>query len=99
MTVFTPTRESFGSDPSASDQCHVCCYENTTHKLQVVRITNIPNWYFEKVVFPQQRLLFEAPPHASLEIYTGDIAQSILSDHIACEKLQLSPFTPAWKED
>jgi hypothetical protein len=70
----------------------VCCYENVTPKLQVVRITNIPNWYFEKVVFPKQRLLFEALPHASLEVYTGDIAQAILADHIPCDRLQISPL-------
>jgi hypothetical protein len=99
MTAITLTQKGSGSDSPASAQPQVCCYENITHRLQVVRITNIPNWYFEKVVFPQQRLLFEAPSHASLEVYTGDIAQSILSDHISCETLQLSPFVPAWKEN
>jgi hypothetical protein len=77
---------------ATSEESIVCCYENFTPKLQVVRITNIPNWYFEKVVFPKQRLLFEALPHASLEVYTGDIAQAMLADHIPCERLQISGF-------
>lgn len=49
----------------------LCSYVNATNVLQIVRITNIPNWHFERVVFPGQRLLFEALPEAQLEIHTG----------------------------
>ncbi|MGR3279081.1 DUF1830 domain-containing protein, partial [Acaryochloris marina NIES-2412] len=38
-----------------------CSYRNHSPHVQVVRITNIPNWYFERVVFPQQHLMFNAP--------------------------------------
>lgn len=44
---------------------------NATHQIQVVRIGNIPNWYFERVMFPGQRLMFEAAAEAVLEIHTG----------------------------
>ncbi|MEB3358242.1 MAG: DUF1830 domain-containing protein [Synechococcales bacterium] len=66
-----------------------CCYINATSKIQVARITNIPNWYFERVVFPGQRLIFEAPPHAQLEIHCGMMASAILSDTIACDRLRI----------
>jgi hypothetical protein len=86
----------------------VCCYVNATSKIQVVRITNIPNWYFERVVFPGQRLMFESLPEAQLEIHTGMMASAILSDTIPCYRLRLhqsvsasmhflgedEPFTP-----
>ncbi|YAI82402.1 MAG: DUF1830 domain-containing protein [cyanobacterium endosymbiont of Rhopalodia sterrenbergii] len=67
-----------------------CCYVNATSQIQVVRITNVPNWYFERVVFPGQRLMFKAVPQALLEIHTGAMASSILSDTIPCERLSLN---------
>ncbi len=65
----------------------LCCYVNATSKIQIARITNVPNWYFERVVFPGQRLIFEAIPYALLEIHTGMMASAILSDTIPCERL------------
>ncbi|MEM9003214.1 MAG: DUF1830 domain-containing protein [Cyanobacteria bacterium P01_F01_bin.86] len=65
----------------------LCCYVNATSKMQVVRVTNIQNWYFERVVFPGQRLMFEAVPEAQLEIHTGMMASAILSDTIPCHRL------------
>jgi Domain of unknown function (DUF1830) len=64
-----------------------CCYVNSTSQIQVARITNVHNWYFERVVFPGQRLMFEAPHHSYLEIHTGMMASSILSDKIPCQQL------------
>jgi hypothetical protein len=65
----------------------LCCYVNATSKIQVARISNIPNWYFERVVFPGQRLVFEAPLEAQMEIHTGMMASAILSDKISCDRL------------
>jgi hypothetical protein len=62
---------------------------NATSHIQIARITNIPNWYFERVVFPGQRLVFEAMPEALLEIHTGMMASAILSDTIPCDRLQV----------
>lgn len=68
----------------------LCCYVNATSKIQVARISNIPNWYFERVVFPGQRLVFEAPREAQLEIHTGMMASAILSDKISCDRLAIN---------
>lgn len=65
----------------------LCCYVNATSKIQIARISDIPNWYFERVVFPGQRLVFEAPRVAHLEIHTGMMASAILSDTIPCDRL------------
>ena len=73
--------------PSESSQPILCCYVNATSKIQVARITNVEDWYFERVVFPGQRLIFEAPPVALLEIHTGMMASAILSDTIPCSRL------------
>lgn len=75
--------------PSDSSKHLLCCYVNATSKIQVARITNIPNWYFERVVFPGQRLVFEALPEAQLEIHSGMMASAILSDRIPCPQLAM----------
>ena len=78
-------------DPLPPEQSgkSLCCYVNATSKIQVARISNIPNWYFERVVFPGQRLVFEAPQEAQLEIHTGMMASAILSDTIPCDRLAI----------
>ncbi len=78
-------------DPLPNDRGHIlCCYANVTSKIQIARITNIEHWYFERVIFPGQRLVFEALPEAMLEIHTGMMASSILSDTIPCERLAVN---------
>ena len=72
----------------------LCCYVNVASKVQIARVTNIENWYFERVVFPGQRLMFNAPAEAQLEIHTGMMASSILSDSIACSKLVVEAEEP-----
>jgi hypothetical protein len=87
------------SVPEHHDQKLVCCYVNATSKIQVARITNIDNWYFEKVVFPGQQLIFETVIDAQLEIHTGMMASSILSDVIPCIQIQVqdeSQLPPSW---
>ncbi len=83
--------------PSNKQDQILCCYVNATSHIQIARITNIPNWYFERVVFPGQRLVFEALSEALLEIHTGMMASAILSDTIPCERLCVgeSNNTPA----
>jgi hypothetical protein len=76
--------------PNGPQSALLCCYVNATSQIQVARITNIPNWYFERVVFPGQRLVFEALPTAQLEIHTGMMASSIISDTIPCDQLSIT---------
>lgn len=78
-------------DPLPSDNSNrlFCCYVNATSKIQIARSSNVGNWYFERVVFPGQRLVFEAPADAVLEIHTGMMASAILSDKIPCDRLAL----------
>lgn len=76
--------------PSGNSDRILCCYVNATSHIQIARISNVPNWYFERVVFPGQRLVFEAMPEANLEIHTGMMASAILSDTIPCDRLCIS---------
>ena len=84
--------------PNHQEQAFLCCYVNATSQMQVARITNIANWYFERVVFPGQRLVFEAVSEAMLEIHTGMMASAILSDKIPCTRLQISHNMPSQLE-
>ncbi|BAQ64031.1 DUF1830 domain-containing protein [Geminocystis sp. NIES-3709] len=76
--------------PHNENDVILCCYVNATNQIQVARITNIRNWYFERVVFPGQRLVFEALPEALLEIHSGMMASAILSDTIPCQRLSVN---------
>lgn len=67
----------------------LCYYENATTQVQIARIVNIPNWLFERVVFPRQRLLFEALPDALLEVRISTTASTSLLDQIPCLRLQV----------
>ena len=73
--------------PNGQRSEFLCCYVNKTSQIQIARITNVPNWYFERVVFPGQRLIFYFLLEALLEIHTGMMASAILSDTIPCERL------------
>lgn len=87
-------------DPLPSDCSDpiLCCYVNATSKIQIARITNVANWYFERVVFPGQRLMFEAMPQALLEIHTGMMASAILSDTVPCDRLRVHDEDPNFAE-
>ncbi|MGR3275856.1 DUF1830 domain-containing protein [Acaryochloris marina NIES-2412] len=67
----------------------LCSYVNQTPFLEIIRISNIQNWYFEKVVFQQQRILFDCQTQAILEVYSSEFSTALLVDKIACEVLQV----------
>ncbi|WAS06440.1 DUF1830 domain-containing protein [Gloeomargaritales cyanobacterium VI4D9] len=73
--------------PVTATDLLVCCYVNATSQIQVVRITDVPNWYFERVVFPGQRLMFTCPDGAHLEVYAGSMG--VLDDTIPCRELHI----------
>lgn len=68
----------------------LCYYSNFSNQIQIIRITNIPNFYFEKVVFPGDRILFEAVPNAQLEVYTSTTGCEILLEKISCDRLHVN---------
>ena len=67
----------------------LCRYVNSSSHIQVVKITETHDRYFERTVFPGQQLLFEALPEAHLEICTGEIMQAIITDRIPCYSLKI----------
>lgn len=76
-------------EQSNSMQLSLCHYKNVSNKLQILRIGNVPNWYFEKVVFPGEVLLFQAPLQGLLEVHTSAKVTTILADTINCDRLRV----------
>jgi len=73
----------------------LCWYMNTSSKLEIARITNIPNWYFERTVFPGERLLFEAVPEAQLEVCRTVETGAVVCERILCDRLQVEEVSTA----
>lgn len=73
--------------PEDKTEKNLCYYVNKERQLQVVRIANIPNWYFERVVFPGERLLLAAPPTAKLEIHQDNEDGTTILNIIPCKDL------------
>ena len=71
----------------------LCWYINDTSAMQIARITNIANWYFERAVFPGERLLFEALPEAELEIWQIVETGAVGFDKILCDRLRVMEET------
>lgn len=65
----------------------LCCYTNRTSRIQILRISDIPDHFFERSVMPQNTVLFEAPSEAHLEIHSSEMVGAILSDVIPCSRL------------
>ena len=84
-------RTELSNSLNSSEKSPVLCYyKNTTRKIQVARISNLSNWSFERLVFPEEQLLFEALPEAELEIYTTTETGATLSDKFLCSRLQVN---------
>lgn len=73
----------------------LCWYMNTSSKLEIARITNIPNWYFERTVFPGERFLFEALPEAQLEVCRSTETGGIVCERILCDRLRVEELSTA----
>ncbi|MEG4317659.1 MULTISPECIES: DUF1830 domain-containing protein [unclassified Microcoleus] len=78
---------------SERDTRILCWYLNTTNQVQIARITNIPNWYFERTVFPGERFLFEALPEAQLEVCRCAQTGAIVCERILCDRLRVQELS------
>lgn len=67
----------------------LCSYRNGSGQIQVVRIVNIPDWKFERVVFPGDRILFEAVLEATLQVHSKSPFGIPHITHIPCFALRI----------
>ncbi|MBW4552283.1 MAG: DUF1830 domain-containing protein [Aphanocapsa sp. GSE-SYN-MK-11-07L] len=80
--------QTLDSLPLHYKQRVLCSYLNATGQVKIARIQNIPGWYFERVIFPGDRVLFEAVAEATLEIHTSQVAGTTQTDQIPCAQLR-----------
>lgn len=78
------------SAPLTGSEPLCCYYVNRTEQPQILRISNIPGYFLERVLLPGQPLMFEASREALVEIHSSEMAGAIVSDTIPCQQLQLS---------
>lgn len=87
ITEFFVMTQILDSLPADCANRILCCYINDAYKIKIARIKNISNWYFESVVFPGEKLLFEALPEAQLEIYVTNFSTVALVEITTCDRL------------
>ncbi len=75
--------------PTQNAKPILCFYFNATHHLVLIRLDQEDPRAFERVVFPKERLLFEANSDAWLEVHCVPDAQSQLCDRIPCTQLRV----------
>jgi len=73
-------------------------YTNCTQKIQIARVSHAAKIYLEKVIFPLQQILFEAPLEAQLEISMRaaghlEIGDPVLVELISCRHLEVSQIS------
>jgi hypothetical protein len=83
--TLAPAQKSLASQ---CDRNILCLHINITQKIQIIRIPNIPNLPLERVIFPGQRLMFEAEPEAKLEICTTETVTIL----VPCQQLRITEF-------
>jgi hypothetical protein len=72
----------------------LCYYTNVTNQVQILRIRNIPDWFYERVIFPKERLLMTTPAQALLEVYQGTPTGELLLAQVPCSHLEVSEGHP-----
>ena len=70
----------------------LCYYFNSTNKIQLIRLWDGRNYSLEKIVFPFQRILFEAKPEGILEVHTKQKGKQLLESTFACSNLKVKQF-------
>ena len=83
------TAQYFDNKPEGDRASIICAYQNRTGSLQIIKIENIPNFFWEKVVFPSEIILFNSVAEAMLKVYSNDNITAVFKDTIFCYKLQL----------
>jgi hypothetical protein len=76
----------------------LCYYLNSTSEIQLIKSECRETWEFERIVFPGQRLFFEAISTVHLEIYKAHNSGLQLAARVKCDRLKVQeesrkPFT------
>lgn len=67
----------------------LCSYRNGSGQIQVIRIANIPDWKFGRVVFPGDQILFETVLEATLQVHSHNPLGTPQLNNIPCLALRV----------
>lgn len=67
----------------------LCHYFNSTYKIQLIRLWNGRSYSLERIIFPQQRILFEAKPEETLKVHVKRDGKQLLETIFICHSLQV----------
>ena len=70
------------------DSKQLYCYRNTTEKIVIAKVRGLEDRHCERVVFPEEKFLFEANQDCELEI-SQQTTIGIIRDMIPCTQLQI----------
>lgn len=87
MKLNSPVEEQVKTDDTFPKI--LCSYTNSTPYLQIIKLMNSKFFELERVLFPQQRLMFTADPEAQLEITTCQNGFPGRPERIACDRLEV----------
>ncbi len=76
-------------NPTVFSEPILCCYVNTTSRIQVARLSHLSEGDWEHIMFPGQHFMFEAPPEAILEIYKSPNLSVTVPEHTPCHRLRV----------
>ncbi len=68
----------------------LCYYVNSTTSIQQASISGLSHGGFKRVIFPQQRIMFEAHAHALLNVYTHLNSGRMALQQIPCSNLKVN---------
>jgi hypothetical protein len=81
---------SFASSCIAFSEPLLCFYINRTHETQIARFTRGSKQSHDRLVRPNEHLLFEALPGEMLEIYVLTVDRTMLLRTLDCRDLTVS---------
>ena len=86
-TVYLKEPEPSTTPVAAPAPTRLCYYFNPSSRVQVAKLVgrSLNDW--ERVVFPRDRILFDAPESAWLEVYSQDDRQTVLEQRLSCSQL------------
>ena len=61
-----------------------------THSLQMIRVVHHAKWHYKRIVFPGQRLFFEAPSGVEVEVHTSGLGTGVLLKTIPGFRLEVA---------
>lgn len=68
----------------------LCFYINRTQQTQLVRFVKASNQLCDRFMRPDEHLLFEASPEATLDVYRPNAEGTTLIRSLSCDELSVS---------